>query len=226
MSRVLITGGCGFVGSNVSVRLSLRGDDVTCFDNLSRRGAEILLERIQEHDCRFVYGDVRNDEDLNKLSGDFDAMIECSAEPSVMVGANGNDAYFMVNNNLIGSIKCFEFCRKNRIPVIFLSTSRVYPYDAINSLVFEEIETRFVYSDNKESVSEKGITTGFDLRGLRSLYGATKLSSEFILREYSHNYDLPCIINRCGVIAGPWQLGKVDQGVFTYWIANHFFKKN
>jgi len=63
------------------------------------------------------------------------------------------------------------------------------------------------------------------LTGIRSLYGATKLSAEFILKEYSAQYGLPSIIDRCGVIAGPWQLGKADQGVFTFWLANHYFKK-
>jgi CDP-paratose 2-epimerase len=132
----------------------------------------------------------------------------------------------MINNNLMGSINCFEFCRKRNIPIIFLSTSRVYPYDKINDLEFLEKETRFEYNDSQRGVSRKGISKGFTLDGFRSLYGATKLSSEFILREYSRNYSLPSIINRCGVIAGPWQLGKVDQGVFTFWIANHYFKKD
>jgi CDP-paratose 2-epimerase len=225
LGTILITGGCGFVGSNLAIALRKKSFVVTCFDNLSRRGSELLLKRIQEYGCRFVYGDIRNDEDFNKISGDFDVMIECSAEPSVLVGSNGNDAFFMVNNNLVGSIKCFEFCRKNHLPIIFLSTSRIYPYDSINSLKFEEGDSRFIYADRKNGVSEKGIAVGFDLRGIRSLYGATKLSSEYILNEYSNIYNLPCIINRCGVIAGPWQLGKVDQGVFTYWMANHYFKK-
>jgi CDP-paratose 2-epimerase len=119
-----------------------------------------------------------------------------------------------------------EFARVWQIPVIFLSTSRVYPYTAINKLAFRESDTRFEYADNQVGVSQKGISTMFTLQGYRSLYGATKLASEYLLQEYGGQYNLPSIIDRCGVIAGPWQLGKVDQGVFTYWIYRHYFEKD
>lgn len=225
MKKILITGGCGFIGSNIAVALKKGGFDVTCFDNLSRCGSEILARHVQDFGCIFIKGDIRNQKDLNRLKKRFDLMIECSAEPSVLVGSKGSDAWFMVENNLIGSINCFEYCRKDSTPIMFLSTSRVYPYNAINSLKFKELSTRYEYSDKMPGITKQGIGTDFDLKGYRSLYGATKLSSEYILREYSCQYDIPSIINRCGVVAGPWQLGKVDQGVFTYWIANHFFKE-
>jgi CDP-paratose 2-epimerase len=224
--KILITGGCGFIGSNLAVSLVGENYAVTCFDNLSRRGSEILLNRILEHGCKFVHGDIRNEEDFNKLKEDYEVLIECSAEPSAFVGSQGNDAMYVISNNLIGSIHCFEFSRKKKIPILFLSSSRVYPYSLINRFKFEEEETRFEYADAYRGISSKGITVDFPLKGYRSLYGATKLASEYLLQEYSCNYEMPGIINRCGVIAGPWQLGKVDQGVFTYWLVNHYFKKD
>jgi CDP-paratose 2-epimerase len=112
------------------------------------------------------------------------------------------------------------------IPVIFLSTSRIYPYTAINELKFQEEPTRFEFAGHQAGVSSKGISTSFTLQGCRSLYGAAKLASEYLLQEYSGQYGLPGIINRCGVIAGPWQLGKIDQGVFTYWLYRHYFEKD
>ena len=226
MANLLITGGCGFIGSNLAVALAEQGHAVTCFDNLSRRGSEVLLARILEHGCRFAHGDIRSPEDLGRIAGEFDIMIECSAEPSVLVGTQGADATYMLNNNLVGSLHCFEFARQRGMGILFLSTSRVYPYPALNKLHFDEGETRFEYADNQPGVSASGVRLDFPLDGARSLYGATKLASEIILQEYSRQYDLPCIINRCGVVAGPWQLGKVDQGVFTYWLAQHVFGKN
>jgi CDP-paratose 2-epimerase len=223
--KILITGGCGFIGSNLAAALKEDGHSITCFDNLSRRGSEILRERIREYGCRFVKGDIRNKKDLARLAGNFDLMIECSAEPSVLVGSKGRDAWFMVENNLVGSVNCFEFCRENSVPVIFLSTSRVYPYNAINSSKFRELPKRYEYAGKSDGISKKGVSTNLPLKGYRSLYGATKLASEFILQEYSYQYGIPAIINRCGVVAGPWQLGKADQGVFTYWMASHYFKK-
>ena len=225
MKKILITGGCGFIGSNLAVTLRSEGYQITCFDNLSRRGSEILRKRIQMNGCQFIKGDIRNKEDLKKLKKRFDLMIECSAEPSVLMGSKGSDAWFLIENNLIGSVNCFEFCRKNRLSVIFLSTSRVYPYDIINRCKFRELPIRYEYADNVTGITRKGISVNFLLNGHRSLYGSTKLASEYILREYSYQYGIPSIINRCGIIAGPWQLGKVDQGVFTYWMANHYFKK-
>ena len=102
MARVLITGGCGFIGSNLAVAFRRQGDRVVAFDNLSRRGSEILLRRIQEAGAEFVRGDIRNPADLAQVTGPVDLLIECSAEPSVLVGVNGDDAEFMVQNNLVG----------------------------------------------------------------------------------------------------------------------------
>jgi CDP-paratose 2-epimerase len=224
--RILITGGCGFIGSNIAVSLIQDGHVVTCFDNLSRRGSEALLQRILAHNCAFAHGDIRNIEDLMRIKGEFDVMIECSAEPSVLVGTQGADAAFMVNNNLVGSLNCYEVARQKGMSVLFFSTSRVYPYTSLNALRFRETETRMEYADDQAGVSACGVSRSFPLDGKRSLYGATKLASELILQEYSAQYQLPSIINRCGVIAGPWQLGKVDQGVFTFWLTQHYFKKS
>lgn len=223
--NILITGGCGFIGSNLAVALRGDGHKVTCLDNLLRRGSEILLNRVREYGSTFIHGDIRQPEDLDRIAGDFDLMIEASAEPSVLVGSAGADARFMLNNNLSGSINCFEWARERRVPVLFLSTSRVYPYDRINACTFEEKETRYELVEGPPGCSVDGISIEFPLPGARSLYGATKLCSELILQEYAAQYDLPCIINRCGVVAGPWQLGKVDQGVFTYWLAAHYFNR-
>lgn len=221
--RILITGGCGFIGSNLAVRLAGAGHGVVCLDNLSRRGSEILMRRVTAAGCQFVHGDVRNEEDFRKVGDGVDLLIECSAEPSVLVGTRGDDARFMINNNLLSAIHCFEFARRVAAPVLFLSTSRVYPYTALNALRYREEATRFVLDETALGVSAAGVAPGFPLTGARSLYGATKLAAELLLTEYGAQHGLPSIINRCGVVAGPWQLGKVDQGVFTYWLASHCF---
>jgi len=224
--KILITGGCGFVGSNIAVDLAARGYEVTVLDDLSRSGSEILLEkRIRPSGIKFVRGDVRCPEDLEKLDGEFSVMIECSAEPSVLAGTREQDARRLLDINLQGAINCFEWARAHRVPILFLSTSRVYPYDRLNACRYRETETRFDLIKGCEGVSSHGVRKEMPLQGVRSLYGASKLSAELILREYAAQYDLPAIIDRCGVIAGPWQLGKADQGVFTFWLACHYFKK-
>lgn len=226
MKNILITGGCGFIGSNLAVDLAGRGYGVTVFDNLSRCGTEILLKkRISPLGIEFVRGDVRNPNDLNSLKNDFALMIECSAEPSVLLGTRGEEARYLLEVNLQGAINCFEWARERRVPVIFLSSSRIYPYDRLNACHYMETATRFDFIDGCPGVSPRGVQTEMPLQGVRSLYGASKLSAELILQEYAAQYNLPAIIDRCGVIAGPWQLGKIDQGVFTYWLASHYFRR-
>lgn len=225
MASVLITGGCGFIGSNLALAFLRQGDAVTCFDNLSRRGSDLLRARVEAQGARFVKGDIRNAEDFDQLAGPFHLMIECSAEPSVLAGTTESGARFMIDNNLMGSVQCFEYARAHRIPVLFLSTSRVYPYDRINALPFTEDTTRVRCQGQGPGIGPAGLSEDFPLGGVRSMYGATKLASELLLVEYSRQFDLPALINRCGVVAGPWQLGKTDQGVFTFWMASHFYGK-
>jgi nucleoside-diphosphate-sugar epimerase len=102
--RLLVTGGAGFVGSNVCLALRARHPDweVVALDNLYRRGSELNLPRFREAGVRFVHADVRSPGDL-AAAGPFDAMVECSAEPSVMAGGD-----VIVPVNLLGAFHCFE----------------------------------------------------------------------------------------------------------------------
>lgn len=225
METALVTGGAGFVGSCLALGLknhrpSLR---VLALDNLKRRGSELNLPRLREGGVEFVHGDIRNPEDLEAV-GAVDLILECSAEPSVLAGYDTPPGY-VVNTNLYGTVNCLEVARKHGAAVIFLSTSRVYPFEALNALSWREEATRFELNEEQPvaGASERGISEGFPLEGRRSLYGATKLCSEFIMQEYLGMYGLKGVINRCGVIAGPWQMGKVDQGVVVLWAARHVF---
>ena len=226
--RILITGGAGFVGSNLTFYLkkNLPGSTVVCFDNLKRRGSELNLTRLKEADIQFIHGDVRNPEDFETIPP-FDLMIECSAEPSVLAGVDSSPSY-VLNTNLLGTINCLEAVRKNHAALIFLSTSRVYPFKPINSLTYREDATRFSLAENNDvpGVTHEGITADFSLQGPRSIYGATKLCSEYLITEYAESYGIRAMINRCGLIAGPWQMGKVDQGVVMLWVACHLFKRD
>lgn len=224
--NILITGGAGFVGSNLALKLkeNYPKTEVIALDNLMRRGSELNLPRLRKGGARFVHGDVRNKEDLNLA--DIDLLIECSAEPSVMAGIDSSPEY-LLNTNLVGAINCFEMARKNGADVIFLSTSRVYPISYLNSLDFKEEKTRFVLSDKQKikGACKEGISEDFPLDSPRSLYGTTKLAAEHLLLEYTYNYHLKGVINRCGLLTGPWQMGKIDQGVVAFWLAAHVFGK-
>ncbi|HLF51743.1 NAD-dependent epimerase/dehydratase family protein [Flavobacterium sp.] len=226
--KIVVTGGAGFVGSTLCIQLKNKypAYNIVAFDNLKRRGSELNLADFQKMGISFVHGDIRNNEDLLSF-GEFDVLVEASAEPSVTAGLDSDPTY-VINNNLYGSINCFNACLKYKAKLIFLSTSRVYPIETIEKANFTEEETRFSFDKNQtqNGISKMGISEDLLLNGARSFYGTTKLSSEMFIQEYAAFYGLKAAITRFGVIAGPRQMGKTDQGVVTLWMAKHYWNQS
>ena len=108
-----------------------------------------------------------------------------------------------------------------------VSTSRVYPVSPLEQLAYSEGESRFELADSQSvpGASSAGVAEDFPMAGARTLYGATKLAAELLITEYGDSYGVSAVVNRCGVVAGPWQMGKVDQGVFSHWMLAHHFQR-
>jgi len=225
MKNILVTGGAGFVGSHLALGMKAAFPDatVTALDNLKRRGSELILPRLRAGGVGFIHGDIRQPGDI-AAAGAADLLLECSAEPSVLAGYGGAPDY-VIDTNLMGTVNCLNYARQHDAAAIFLSTSRVYPMETIRTLRYRETDTRFELEDAQPvaGVSAKGLSEQFPLEGARSLYGATKLCSELLLNEYADMYGLRAVTNRCGVLTGPWQMGKVDQGVIVLWAARHLY---
>ncbi|HEY6901044.1 MAG TPA: NAD-dependent epimerase/dehydratase family protein, partial [Puia sp.] len=187
---------------------------------------ELNLLRLKLHEIEFIHGDIRNKEDFEQVQVPVDCLIEAAAEPSVLAGLNGNTDY-LIDTNLNGTINALNFAHRHKAKFIFLSTSRVYPIKTIEQIKVEETDTRFEIAGHQSiaGVSTRGISEAFPLGGSRSLYGATKLASELMVEEYHEMFGMKTVINRCGVLTGPYQMGKVDQGVVVLWMARHFWKK-
>ena len=198
-------------------------------DNLHRKGSELNAARFPEEGIEFVKGDVRFLDQLLEIQGDFDLVIDASAEPSVHAGKAGEEQAYVIQTNLNGTIHCLQFAQERNAAVIFLSTSRVYSIDALREIRLEDQATRLTPAQEQSfsGLSGQGVSESFPTTGLgaRSIYGTTKLASELFAEEFAHSAGVPCVVNRCGVIAGPGQFGKTDQGVFTLWVAHHFFEK-
>lgn len=233
MSRVIVTGGAGFVGSWLGIlrKRDYPGDRVVALDNLSRPGSELNLPRLAAAGVEFVRGDARRPEDLEAL-GDADLVIDCAAEPSVRAGyspaasAGSAGVRELVDLNLGGTLRLLDFAHSRGARLVFLSTSRVYPIDALRALPLEEHGERLRLRAGAAGPgwSESGISTAFPTTGgARSFYGTTKLSSELFVQEYAAAMGLEALVDRCGVLAGPWQMGKVDQGFLALWAARHLF---
>ncbi|HOY29582.1 MAG TPA: NAD-dependent epimerase/dehydratase family protein [Flavobacteriales bacterium] len=219
-STVLITGGAGFVGSSLALHWKARHpkSEVIALDNLKRRGSELNLPRLKAAGVRFIHGDVREPSDLSQIPH-IDALVECAAEPSVLAGYGGDTSY-VVNTNLMGTVNCLNLVARDRADIVFLSTSRVYPIASLNNIC-DEGPDGFRIAHPMIGATANGISEDLPLNGVRSLYGTTKLASELLIAEYAEMYGLRTAINRCGVIAGPWQMGKTDQGFVMLWISRH-----
>lgn len=225
--KILITGGCGFVGSNLAILFKqyYTHSEVYCLDNLSRRGSEINLQKVIAAGGKFIHGDVRLKTDFDRIPA-VDIVIDAAAEPSVLAGKVSGELENLIDTNLNGTINTLYFAKKHQAAIIFLSTSRVYPYDTLAKVNLVKSPKRFNLSEDQVQIglSEQGIAENYPLEGLRSLYGATKLASEYFIQEFANNFALPAVINRCGVLSGPYQMGKIDQGVIVLWMAKHYWK--
>jgi len=234
--KLLLTGACGFVGSTLALELRrvLPDLEIIGIDNLSRKGSEGNVPKIQESGIRFQVGDIRNPADLDKLPA-VDWVIDCAANPSVLAGVDGKSSSFEVmDHNLIGTLQLLEYCKKHKAGFILLSTSRVYSIAALSAIPVEEVKGAFrpetaLHAQSSalhaDSVTPEGVTESFSTRPPLSLYGMSKLCSENLALEYGETFRFPVWINRCGVLAGAGQFGRADQGIFAYWINSWQRKK-
>lgn len=223
--KILITGGAGFVGSNLALQFKKKypSYSLICVDNLQRKGSELNVPRLRKASVEFVKGDVRDVRAFEKFP-QADVVIDCAADPSILGGIT-SPSLPMIQTNLMGTVHLLEYAKKCGAALVFLSTSRVYPMALLRKIALVEKEERFVIAKKQElaGVSEEGVSESFSLEGSRTLYGATKLCSEHLIEEYHASYGVKSVVNRFGVIAGPWQMGSVEQGFFALWVARHFY---
>ena len=219
--KLLITGICGFVGSQIARGIRLAQPDVQIWgiDNFSRPGSRLNENPLRSLGIKFVEGDIRYPADLARIP-QVDWVIDSAANPSVLAGLEGSTSSFdLLDHNLIGTIRLLEFCKQHRAGFLLLSTSRVYSINPLAALNVDPVANAFVPTGNAiNGFGPQGIREDFSTEPPLSLYGTSKRASEFLALEYGAAFGFPVRINRCGVMAGPGQFGKADQGIFSYWI--------
>ncbi|HEY0729807.1 MAG TPA: NAD-dependent epimerase/dehydratase family protein, partial [Pyrinomonadaceae bacterium] len=212
---ILITGGAGFIGSNLAHRLLSAGHRVRLLDNLSRSGVERNLRWLIETHGDMVdieVPDVRNFSTLKQAVKDASQVFHFAAQVAVTSSLTDPIEDFEINAR--GTLNLLEAIRNtdNPPPLVFTSTNKVY--GTLGDLQFTSGATRYAPVDC--FIRERGIAETRPL-DFHSPYGCSKGAADQYVIDYARTYGLPTLVFRMSCIYGPHQYGNEDQG----WVA-HF----
>lgn len=215
--KVLVTGGCGFLGSHVCRYYAERGDAVTSLDNMTKY--ELIrtgycADDARSYNCdllsalgvRMIREDVRNAEAVLDYSSDCDYIVHTAAQPAMTISWEEPGLDF--STNVAGTFNVLEAARRHKIPIASCATIHVYG-NAINQTL-EEADSR--YTRNPATIDEAHPT----MEGNLSPLHASKMSGDIYVRTFAQVYGLKAASFRLTGIYGPAQLGGEDHG----WVAN------
>ncbi len=212
--RVLITGGAGFIGSNLANRLLKRGDAVTIFDNLSRSGCDSNLAWLRdnhgEDGLHFIQGDLTDFPALCDATRGVEAIYHLAGQ--VAVTTSVRDPRMDFEHNALGTFNLLEAarCEADDPVVIYASTNKVY--GGMESVRIVEDHSRYGYADLPFGVPE---TQPLDFH---SPYGCSKGAGDQYVRDYARIFGLRTVVVRQSCIYGYRQLGVEDQGWVAWFI--------
>lgn len=219
MKTILITGGAGFIGTNLATRLARSGSHVVVLDSFARAGVQenwaFLRENFGES-VELIEGDVRNESLVRDAVARADAVFHFAAQVAVTTSLCAPIDDFEINAR--GTLNILEALRARRdaegahIPLVFTSTNKVY--GGLEDVKMREIGARYV-PDNG-SIASYGIGEARPL-DFHSPYGCSKGAADQYVLDYARTFDLPFCAFRMSCIYGPHQRGNEDQG----WVA-HF----
>ena len=211
---ILITGGAGFIGSNLADRLASQGHEVIVYDALSRAGVERNLAWLKSiHGGRItsIVGDVRDEDELARAAANVKAVFHMAAQVAVTTSLVDPREDFDIN--VRGTINLLDAIRVRRepVPVIFASTNKVY-----GDLGDIELITLHDRYEPKAFVSRRGVDESRPL-DFHTPYGCSKGAADQYVLDYCRSFGIPTVVFRMSCIYGQRQMGTEDQG----WVA-HF----
>lgn len=212
---VVITGGAGFIGTNLAHRLLSEGERVLIFDNLSRPGAERNLRWLLDTHGKRVqveFADVRNPYALRRAVRHASHVFHFAAQVAVTTSLANPRHDFDVN--ALGTLNLLEALRgaDDPAPLIFTSTNKVY--GGLDDILLAS--DRGTYRPVDLELQQTGINESRSL-DLHSPYGCSKGAADQYIIDYARTFGLPAVVFRMSCIYGPHQMGNEDQG----WVA-HF----
>ena len=210
MAKVLVTGGAGFIGSNLVHRLLQQGQEVVVFDNLSRPGTHHNLTWLREQHGEaftFVQGDIRQYDQLLAATEGVQVIYHMASQVAVTTSVADPRTDFEIN--ALGTFNALEAARHAGDNPIFIFASTNKVYGGMEDVVVVEEPTRYAYRDLPHGVPE---TQPLDFH---SPYGCSKGAADQYVRDYARIYGLRTVVFRQSCIYGPRQMGVEDQG----WVA-------
>ncbi len=221
MKKILITGGAGFIGTNTSLYFLKEGYEVTVFDNLSRRGADINLRYIKKQypNARLLRNDIRNVDAVKKAVKGKDIVIHLAGQVAVTTSVKNPYEDFEVN--LLGTVNILEALRKYNPSAVLLYSSTNKVYGDLSGDALVEMKTRYKY---KSRLLKDGIPETYPL-SFHSPYGCSKGSGDQYVLDYSRTYGISTIVFRQSCIYGPYQFGIEDQGWVAWFILAALFRR-
>ena len=210
---VLVTGGAGFIGSNLADRLAGKGRRVVVLDALSRPGVERNLQWLQlRHGDAIepVVADIRDEDAVRRAAEGASAIFHLAAQ--VAVTTSLSDPREDLAINIAGTLNVLEAARATGAPVIFASTNKVYGDLADIDLALADD----AWTPTEASVRDRGVSEARPL-DFHTPYGCSKGAADQYVLDYARSYDLPTCVLRMSCIYGQRQMGTEDQG----WVA-HF----
>jgi CDP-paratose 2-epimerase len=210
--RALVTGGIGFIGTNLSHRLLREGHEVILFDNFHRAGVRQNLDWLRgQHRNRvhFVEGDVRDFNAVEKVMQGANVVFHLAAQVAVTTSVVNPQDDFSINAQ--GTLNVIEVARQHKPMPVVLYTSTNKVYGGVEQFRVVERPLRYEFESLPYGVPE---TCPLDFH---SPYGCSKGTADQYMHDYHRIYGLSSIVLRMSCIYGPHQFGNEDQG----WVA-HF----
>lgn len=212
---ILITGGAGFIGTNLAESFLKEKIPVTILDNLSRPGVEKNLRYLKKNYKQYLnveIADIRNKFAVQQAVNNSEAVFHFAAQVAVTTSCSLPMHDFRVNTE--GTVNILEAIRNSdsQPPLIFTSTNKVY--GGLDDLTTQSNGTRYELADPVLAI--KGISESRSL-DFKSPYGCSKGAADAYVLDYARSYGLKTAVFRMSCIYGPHQFGNEDQG----WVA-HF----